>query len=357
MLQDRYRARVLLLGLGDLGRRLALALARADVPLKLILGGRNADDGAAFAALVACCGAARVRFERVDVCDRASVAAAIRGASPDVVVQCASLMSPWAIGAASRPEAQAIAAAGFALQLPAQLPAVLGAMRGARDAGFAGPIVNASFPDATHPILARLGLAPTIGIGNAGMILAVVRNAARAAGRPAVNVRVLAHHRHVTAVMTRDPQRSATHPRVWIDDARADQLAYQGAAMAATRELNALTARHGVEVIEALLGVRPLATAAPGPLGLPGGWPVRIARGAVELDLPRGLSVDAARQAQEEAAIGDGLAHIADDGTATFTDAAQRAVAAIDPQLAAPLAPDDSSARFAVLRRHAGGAA
>ena len=141
---------------------------------------------------------------------------------------------------------------------------------------------------------------------------------------------------------------------MFVDDSgsSADDLVYRGQPLASSPELNALTCAHGLEVIRALLpGGGPLATSAPGPGGLPGGWPVRIAGGRVELDLPPTLPYEAALRACEAGAAGDGVARIADDGTVWFSELAQRAVAPLCPELAAPLAPTDCLARFALLRR------
>jgi hypothetical protein len=347
------RARVLVIGLGDLGRRLALGLARSAGVGELILAGRDRPEAARFAALASACGTAAARFEPLDCLDVEAIAAVLRRERPDLVVQCAALLSPWA--PRSPRAATWLAAAGFALQLPAQLPAVLAVMQAARRAAFDRPIVNCSFPDVTHPILAQLELAPTIGIGNVGMIAAVASAALRRLGRPADRVRVAAHHSHVTAVMTCDRSRlaGATHPRVFLDDAGtpADELAFAGPALGSSQDLNALSAAHGLEILGALLpGGAALATSAPGPHGLPGGWPVRIDGGRVALDLPPGLSHDAALRDAGAAAADDGVAGIAADGTVTFTEAAQRAVASVAPGLAAPLAPRDCLARFARLR-------
>lgn len=353
------RARLLLIGLGDLGRRLAVALAARAEVAELIVASRRSDDGRSFAALAAACGSASVRFEPLDCLDVEAVTSLLVRYQPDLVVQCAALLSPWALGRLATPAARAMQAAGFGVQLPAQLPAVLAVMQAARAAGFRNPVVNCSFPDVTHPILARLGLAPTIGIGNAGMIASVVRSRLRQAGRPDDRVRVLAHHSHVTAAMTADRSRIAAgpHPRVFIDEAgtAADELVFAGPPLASSGELNALTAVHGVEVIRALLpGGGPLATSAPGPCGLPGGWPVRIADGRVELDLPPTWSREAALRECEAAAAGDGIARIDDDGTVCFTETARRWVEPVAPELAAPLAPGDCSRRFALLREQLG---
>lgn len=349
------QGRILLIGLGDLGRRLALGLAARGELAEIVVAARRRPDGAAFAALAGACGSVPVRFAELDVLDVDAVAARLREDAPDLVVQCAALCSPWAT--LTERAARVLRASGFAINLPAQLPAVLAVMRAARAVGFSGPVVNCSFPDVTHPILAKLGLAPTIGIGNVGMIAATVRHALRQAGRPSDRIRVLAHHSHVTAAMTRERSLVAAgpHPRVFVDEAGTaeDDLVYRGPPLASSRELNALSAAHGLDVITALLpGGRPLSTSAPGPSGLPGGWPVRIADGRVELDLPPTLTREAALRDCEAAAAGDGVAQIADDGTVHFTHAAQRAVESLSIELAAPLAPDACLARFALLRRY-----
>ncbi|HEY0193996.1 MAG TPA: hypothetical protein VGC42_22920 [Kofleriaceae bacterium] len=349
-----------MLGLGDLGRRLALGIAGSFDDVELIVAGRNAADGERFAALAAACGAARrrltVRFVRVDGLQVEDVAAVLRRARPELIIQCATLLSPWALGQTPSEASRALAAAGFGLQLPAQLPVLRAVMTAARATGFAGPVINASYPDVTHPVLAPLGLAPAVGIGNAGMIEATARATLQLQGR-AGQVRVVAHHSHVSEAMTREVarQHAPVRPQIFVDDTREDALAMQGAPLAASSELNALTCAHGLRVIRALApGGAPLPISAPGPLGLPGGWPVVLAGGRVALDLPAGLSREAALAANQAAAAGDGVERIADDGTVWFTQAAQRAVAAVSAELAAPLAPDDCLPRLALLRRLVG---
>src|SRR6476660_2306268 len=190
----RAGARVLLAGLGDLGRRLAAHLAGLAEVGELVLAGRAAAEGPAFAALLAACGNARVRFAPLDAGDEGATEQLLRRERPDFVVQCATLLSPWALSGRSDPAAAALLRAGFALQLPAQIVLLRTLLRAAATAGLSAPVVNASSPDLTHPILATEGLSPLVGIGNAGMILARVRAALRSAARQVEPVRVLAHH-------------------------------------------------------------------------------------------------------------------------------------------------------------------
>src|SRR5262245_6577628 len=147
-------ARVLLVGLGDLGKRLAFGLASLPEVGELVLAGRAREEGPPSAALLATCGTARVRFAPLDAGDLPAVERLLRQERPDLVVQCASAFSPWLTSDRDDPAAAALERAGFALQLPAQLPLVRTLMRALAATGLEAPVVNCSYPDMTHPILA-----------------------------------------------------------------------------------------------------------------------------------------------------------------------------------------------------------
>ncbi|HEX8500610.1 MAG TPA: hypothetical protein VF659_08470 [Pyrinomonadaceae bacterium] len=348
---------VVIIGLGNLGKRIAAGLAGCAEVDELLLAGRDAGEGPPFAALLAACveGAARVRFAELDCGRPSSVEDLLRRERPAVVVQCASLLSPWHLSLHPGPVADALQAAGFAAQLPAQLPLLLNLMRSARAVDFRGAIVNCSFPDVTHPVLAGAGLAPTVGTGNVSMIRARVCAALAERGTAAApEVRVLAHHAHVTpVVLSAPPEEAETRPRVYLGERgeRADELAYAGPPLRSDPGLNALSAASALPVIRALLpGGAPLRTSAPGPLGLPGGYPVRIADGRVRLDLPPSLSLEEALDFQRRSARHDGVETIAEDGTVFFTEAARASLRGLHPALAEPLPLSEALNRFHLLR-------
>ena len=347
-------ARVLLVGLGDLGRRLAGHLAGLGEVGELVLAGRSEGEGPPFAALLAACGTARVRFVPLDAGDEGAVVRLLRRERPDLVVQSAALLSPWLLPGRGDPAAAALFDAGFALQLPAQILLVRTLMRAVAAAGLTAPVVNCSYPDLTHPVLACEGLAPLVGIGNAGMIGARVRAALRSAGRAVDPVRVVAHHAHVTpVVLSRPPAEPEMRPWVFLGEAGelADDLAYAEPPLRSERGLNGLPAASGLPLLRSLLGGPPVRTSAPGPAGLPGGYPVRVAEGRVELDLPPGLALAEAVAFQWRCARFDGVESLAEDGTVFFTAQAQAAVAALDPALAEPLPPAGTADRLRRLLR------
>jgi hypothetical protein len=70
-------------------------------------------------------------------------------------------------------------------------------MKAVKMSGIQTHVVNSSFPDATNPSLARVGLAPTVGIGNMDLIIPYIRKAtSEILSVPMSNVEVelIAHH-------------------------------------------------------------------------------------------------------------------------------------------------------------------
>lgn len=340
-----------------MGRRIALRLGARGRVSSITLAG-VADDGEAISGLVASTTDAVARFVALDATDVDGVASLIADVAPDVVVQCASLLSPWALYPRTDAAARAVQAAGLGLALPMQLPVLLATMRAVRAVGFTGPVANLSFPDVTNPILHRLGLAPTIGLGNVTMQLWRVRAALRAERGPDAELpllRLVGHHNQVYGVMeAKPPADSADRVRVFVGDegSRRDELAYRAHRFPASPIYNEVTAAAVVEAVEALLpGAAPTRISVPAPRGLPGGYPVSIADGRVELDLPPGQDLDDAIAFNSRIGCGDGVEAIADDGTVTFTEAARACVADVAPALAEPLHPDHALERAALLRR------
>jgi hypothetical protein len=72
-------------------------------------------------------------------------------------------------------------------------------MEAVRNSGIETHVVNAAFPDMTNASLARVGLAPTVGVGNMDLIVPYIRKAAaEMLGVPMSNIGVemVAHHYH-----------------------------------------------------------------------------------------------------------------------------------------------------------------
>ena len=356
--------KVLIIGLGDLGQRLAFGVAGLSEVGELVLAGRPSEGASALATLVAACGRSRVRFTPLDALCRSAVERLIRHERPSMLVQCASLLSPWFIAGGQTAVCQAVVKAGFGAQLSAQLPIVTRLMEAVHEIGYQGPVVNCSYPDVTHPVLASRGLAPTVGIGNARMIQALVAAALRegatvpgvsAPARKRPLVRVVGHHAHVTSTILRlRPEEAFARPQVYICERGlpAHDLAYAGSPLRSDPGLNAMPAATALPIFRALLRSNaPCRVSVPGPLGLPGGYPVVIEGARLRLDLPDGIGFDAAVNFNRRSARFDGIEEVTEDGTVVYTEAAKSAVKRVAPALCEPLNPQEAEERFAYLRR------
>jgi hypothetical protein len=198
-----------------------------------------------------------------------------------------------------------------------------------------------------------MDLAPTVGLGNAGMLQLRIQANLLAEDRlaEAAPVRVFAHHSQMTpAFLGKSFDAGVPGPRVYLGEEgrRDDDLALAGPPLPRDRSANALSAVCGVMLVRALLG-ESLRTAAPGPDGLPGGFPVRVEAGRVALDLPPGVDLREAIDFQWRSARLDGVERMERDGTVHFTAEAQEAVRALSPALTEPLSPAALEPRLRLL--------
>jgi hypothetical protein len=347
--------RILILGMGDLGVRIAQKVVEGGFSSACLLAGKS-EAATQWARLLHISSGREVSAARVDGEDVEALKASLASFEPELIVQCATLLSPFALRSVSTRAAQAVLKGGFALQLAAQLPVIRALMQALRALGMQCPVINCSYPDVTHPILTAEGLAPTVGIGNVAIMAMWYRR--QIAGANEAALQVVGQHAQLGPCLAGKPGAPETStPLVYLKGRRlaSEELLFDtglkgGAAMnhlaASTIApvLRGFTERDGV-----------VETHAPGVFGLPGGYPVRFVDGALELRLPDGLTRDEAVSFNELAAKGEGIERIADDGTLFYTDHARRSVAKFCPELAEPLRPRDVEKRFQILRAVAQG--
>jgi len=94
--------------------------------LKLVSRGEVAVEWAQLLRLGTDC---RVSSERTDSLDVVGMRNVLVSFEPDLIMQCASLLSPFALLESGAPAAVGIMKAGFALQIAAQLPIIATLMR------------------------------------------------------------------------------------------------------------------------------------------------------------------------------------------------------------------------------------
>jgi hypothetical protein len=348
--KNKQKRRVVILGLGDLGTRLAQTIAERGLAthLKLVSRGEVAAEWAQLLRLGTDC---RVSSERADGLDQAGITKVLANFEPDLIIQCASLLSPFALLESGAPAAVGIVKAGFALQIAAHLPITATLMRAHANLAMACPAINCSFPDVSHPILWRLGLAPTAGIGNVAMIARYLEEALGQRGKG--RLRIIAHHAHVTPFLTGTHAGSALPLPIAEENGERlrDEDLVTSSDLKAGRHFNYLTAVTAIPLVTALLDEDiPISTHAPGVLGLPGGYPISVRRKGIELDLPAGISKHEAAEFNNLCARADGVERIESDGTLVYTEDARRMAKPFCAELAEPLSPQNWESRLKVLR-------
>jgi hypothetical protein len=357
----------LFIGAGDMALRMAAGLLTQGRLDRLILTDVAPQRMADQVAMLDASHDARVVLRPLDGCDHRAVAALLDEVRPDLLVQAASLIGPWSIIGSDHPVVGHLSRAGIGIQLPNQLPVLMTVMRAVRDLGLSCPVANISAPDVTHPVLAGLDLAPTVGLGNVSMQLLRARSAWRDrrlnAGEmpgPVPLLRLIGHHANVYGVMqAKAPADPDLATRVFVGEGaeRDDALAYEGHGFRPGPIYNVITAAASLPVLSALLpDGEPVRFSAPAPFGLPGGYPLTIAPDGVAFDLPAGIGRDEAVAINERLAVQDGIAAIGRDSIVHFTEAARGHAEKVDPRLAEPLDPRDLSLRTRLLLEAVAGA-
>jgi hypothetical protein len=340
---------ILIFGSGSFAQRIACDLAAtATEPITLGLAGRNA----ARLAWIATATRARAHmFARplrlatyaVDLSATGAAGALLAKLEPAVVVQAASLQAGAVIAAGGTAWGRLVAEGG--LSATAVFQALLSARigRAMRDLSLEGHFINCCFPDVANGILAGMGLPVLCGIGNIAILAHAFAGNLERDG-PQADLRMLCHYQNIGPWRRRPAERTGAAPRVWLDGKELDDVFTRFRAIQLTPEpVIDISGASGVTLMLAIALGKTWSGHVPGPAGLPGGYPVVLRRGNLDLDLPPGLSrADAvAWNARHEAE--NGLL-IGADGRAQFSGRLREKLAAESPALAAGFHVDDLEA-------------
>ena len=263
----------------------------------------------------------------------------LREVNPRVIITAVSMVSPRAIRRAlSSPELYSaiLEACGAGLMFPLQLRGAYNLALAIKEANIDTFVVNSSYPDGVGPALKTQGLAPTVGLGNLDILVPSIRRtvAEREGVKPRdVMIFLVAHHSSFMWLVTGKPDPDRFCPyflKVFVDSEditdRYDtgKLLKESAAVHAQLGLGApeypTVAASGVRNALALMLDRGILTHAPGPNGMPGGYPVRLGAEGAEIVLPEGITPDEAVSINLEGQRRDGIEEIGDDGTIVLAD-------------------------------------
>lgn len=343
-------AKILIFGIGDLGIHIARLVMENQYSSVCMLAGQSSASEQ-WAQLLHLATGGDARAARVNGLDVEAVKKLLANFEPDVIVQCATLLSPFAMKGIGTPAALAILNGGFALQTAAQLPIIRSVMQARQALGLSCPVINCSYPDVTNAMLASEGLAPDAGIGNVAIM--ALRFQRLIPGAADGGLRVIGHHSQLGRSLAGEPAAAPMHvPLVYLHDRKLEDtelLLKPGLERGPT--LNYLAAATVLPILRGFLSKDSvMQTHAPGVVGLQGGYPIQFKGGQIELDLPEAVSREEAISFNSLSAPGDGIERIESDGTLFYTQAAKNEVAPWCPELAEPLKLSGIDKRLALLK-------
>ena len=197
-------AKVLLVGVGDVGSHILEFAARDESDFEWIIGDVN-EERARLVSNNAEIGAAHhgkhptFRPMHIDLFDIGRTAALIQKENPAAVINCTVLHTWHLIRQLPEDLYVKISSAGLGAWLPCQLTLGMNLARAIKESGLSPYYINTSLSCLTNPVMDKLGLAPTIGIGNIDLIApAVLTYLSRQTGihRSNIEIYLVCHHQH-----------------------------------------------------------------------------------------------------------------------------------------------------------------
>lgn len=331
--RDPGRARIMLVGLGDLGSAVLEFLAREPGVGPILAASRNAVRGERRVNLARAGATAQgftpsIRFAPLDLDQPGELSALVAREQPDIILSTATRQTWWLPDLLPPEPAARLRRTRFGVWLPLHLALTLKLMRELRAADYRGIALTAPFPDVVNAVLDKLGLAPDCGVGNVEEIASKVRLvAAQNLREPVGDVRVtlVAHHALVSAAFEGTEQPLPPYfLRVFCRDkdvteaAGGEQLLRVPYALPPGPAINFLTAGCTARLIRALCHDAETALHAPAPAGLAGGYPLLVSARGIRLAPIDGLTHEQAVAINEASHRFDGIEEIESDGTVVF---------------------------------------
>ena len=339
----REREKIMLIGIGELGGIILEYMCRIPGISEIVTADTNADwgfrktnsaiEGASYMGLYP-----NIKFYPIDLLNIEKTADLFGKINPTIICNGTTLQSWWVVNELP-PEVNARiykdkCAIGPWTAMHLALTSKL--MKAVKMSGIDTYVVNTSYPDVINPSLARVGLAPTVGIGNMDLAVPYIQKAASEilnVPMSNVGVELIAHHYHAYYWCRYGTGSEVPfYLRVYVG--KEDVTERLGDMKKFIAELPKRGMRpaghHGQFVVagSALKNIMAIyndteeITHAPGPQGLEGGYPVRLSRRGAEVVLPKRVTLEQARAMNLEAQQHDGVQEIKENGDVVVTQEA-----------------------------------
>lgn len=332
------RSTIMMMGIGDLGGHVLEMLVRSPGSRRIITADVNEDWGYR-KTNIAGFGASQMgfypelEFVKIDLYNIDQTAELIAKHQPEIIYSAVSLQSWWVINTLPKEIFDELDIARFGPWLPMHLTLVHKLMQAVHQTGLDIKVINSAFPDAVNPVLDKVGLAPTIGIGNVANPVPAIRSSiAYRLQRPIKDVTVYFFAQHYVSHYLPRFGTSGGAPyylQVIVDGEDITQDLNMDEVFAdipdrfrrpGGRDGQILTASSAAGITLAMEGDTGDVMHAPGPNGLPGGYPVQVNKDGGRVILPKGLTIEEAVRINEEGQRYDGIDRIEPDGTVHYAE-------------------------------------
>ena len=333
-----HKTTIMIAGLGDLGGWVLELLARYPRIGRIVSLDMNEDWGIrkTNSAIIGAMHAGlfpEIEFVKGDLNDIESTAEVIKKYSPGIIYNSATLQSWWVITQLPPDAYKTIDEGRYGPWLPMHFVLAHKLMLAVKESGINTHVVNAAFPDAVNPVLDKLGLAPTVGVGNVDNVVpALSIVVSKHLGVPLRDVRIYLFVPHFSSYyMPRfgDDGGAPYLMKITVGDEdvtdRLDRKSIVSDLLTLGKKPGGLAAHPVVasSVVKIILGILYDTNEighAPGPNGLPGGYPIRLNAQGVEVVLPKDITLEEAIRVNEQGQVYDGIEEIQEDGTVVLTD-------------------------------------
>ena len=339
----REREKIMLIGIGELGGIILEYLCRMPNICEIVTADSNADwgfrktnsaiEGASYMGLYP-----HIMFHPIDILNIEKTAELLRKVNPTIICNGTTLQSWWVVNELPAEVNAKLYRDKCALGPWSAMHLALSSklMKAVKMAGIDTYVVNTSYPDVTNASLAKIGMAPTIGIGNMDLSIPYFQKvASELLNVPMSNVSVelIAHHYHAYYWCRYGKGWDAPfYLRIYVGHEDVTKRLGDVRKLIAELPKRAVRpgGRHGQFVVAASAVKNIMAiyndtgkiTHAPGPRGLEGGYPVRLSRKGAEVVLPKGMTLNQARELNVKAQIYDGIKKVRNNGDIVVTDEA-----------------------------------
>lgn len=294
--QNNRKVDVLISGTGAFSGRIALDLAATSQDaLHVVIAGRNRDR---LSWLKTACNARASMFGRpvsfdtyeIDLVAEGATDTLIADTRPTIAVQGASIQTSSVISDTGNQWTALVAEGG--LSATAVFQALISS-RMAKSIHALSPetaLINCGFPDVVNGMITALGYSVLCGTGNVAILSNVFAGAKGITDQH--RIQVIAHYQNLAAWRKPASERVGTRPcRVFIDGEEVADVFKEFTDVKLTTEpAIEISGASGVTLIGAYAANKSWIGHAPGPNGLPGGYPVKLENRQLHLNLPSAVN-------------------------------------------------------------------